>query len=404
MGDSLRVLLVGAGVVGRAIATDHLLHGQEVWLSDQDATVLSDACDEVLSRTNGVADSAAPWGANVPLPVAHLMPPQHDAAQTPEHSMDALPEWLVIESIAERMPIKQAFFAEAETWFSRPPVLTSNTSTLSIAEIASGLSQHNNRFCGMHFFMPVVGRDAAEIITHSATSDDVIRLCEAHVRSLAKAPLRVKDAPGFVVNRMLAPYLNLAMQLLCAGVPASTIREAALLYGMPMSPLELIDLIGPRTAFDGGRVVWQAFPYRMDPSPLLPAMVKRKLNGVASGTGFYNYDCGKRTSDSLSEDAQALVQRYERDDFGAAAMADSPNQIAQLFAICMWRESEAILADGVADMATIDAAMSGGLGYNAPPPNESWREHIESIGGSTIDDLVTGFRGLKSLQPPRMAR
>ncbi|WDQ16102.1 3-hydroxyacyl-CoA dehydrogenase family protein [Rhodopirellula sp. P2] len=396
MAESIQVLLVGAGVVGRAIATDHLLAGCEVWLADRDEAVLSEACDAVLQRTDGRADSASPWGALVPIPIVHLMPKGLD-----DHPVDtdAVPVWLVIESIAEKLAIKQAFFAEVENWFSRSPILTTNTSTLPIGQIASAMHIHPSRFCGMHFFMPVVGRHAAEIIVHPGTEDAVIAVCEEHVRGLKKAPLRVLDSPGFVVNRMLAPYLNLAMQLLCAGLSATTIRAAALRYGMPMSPLELIDLIGPRTAFDGGRVVWQSFPHRMDPSPLLPAMVKRSLLGVAGGKGFYDYaEDGVRKGDELSAEVSELVDRYARDDFGAAEIGGDVPLVADLFAAAMWREAQAIAATGVADEETIELAMSGGLGYVAPESNASWRGHMNAIREQRLLPLADRFPKLKSLQ------
>ncbi|KLU05279.1 Enoyl-CoA hydratase [Rhodopirellula islandica] len=396
MAESIRVLLVGAGVVGRAIATDHLLAGCEVWMADRDEAVLSEACDAVLQRTDGTADSASPWGALVPIPIVHLMPKVPD---NPTINMDAVPVWLVIESIAEKLAIKQAFFAEVENWFSRSPILTTNTSTLPIGEIAGAMNTHASRFCGMHFFMPVVGRHAAEIIVHPGTEEAVIAVCEEHVRRLRKAPLRVLDSPGFVVNRMLAPYLNLAMQLLCAGVSAATIREAALRYGMPMSPFELIDLIGPRTAFDGGRVVWQSFPHRMDPSPLLPAMVKRSLLGVAGGKGFYNYaEDGVRAGDELSAEASELVDRYSRDDFGAAEINGDISLVADMFAAAMWREAQAIAETGVADDETIDLAMSGGLGYSTPDSNATWRGHMDAIRDERLLPLADRFAKLKSLQ------
>lgn len=395
MTESIRVLLVGAGVVGRAIATDHLLAGCEVWMADRDEAVLSGACDAVLRRTDSIADSASPWGAAVPIPVVHLMPHGHDETIG---ASDALPTWMVIESIAEKLPIKQAFFSEVENWFSRSPILTTNTSTLPITEIAGSMQTHAARFCGMHFFMPVVGRHAAEIIVHPQNSEAVIEACEEHVRRLKKVPLRVLDSPGFVVNRMLAPYLNLSMQLLCAGISASNIREAALRYGMPMSPFELIDLIGPRTAFDGGRVVWQSFPQRMDPSPLLPAMIKRSLLGVAGRKGFYDYSGdGERNGDELSEDVNALVDRYSRDDIGAAGIQGDVHLIADMFAASMWREAQAIDASHVADMETIDQAMAGGLGYVAPAGEMTWREHIESIGEDRFRQLAERFPNLKSL-------
>lgn len=402
------VLLVGAGVVGRAIAVDHLRAGVPVWLADRDAEVLRDSCERVLQQCECVADSASPWGVRVPLPILHLSPSACDNADVGEGLPPAAaPRWLLIESIAERLDIKQAFFADAETWFKRDAVLTTNTSTLSIASIAARM-RYPEQLCGLHFFMPVIDRPAAEIIPHQrdaaatgcgGTSLEMIEACCNHARILSKTPLVVRDAPGFVVNRLLAPYLNLAMHLLCGGVSATTIEQAALLYGMPISPLELVDLIGPRTAFDGGRVVWSAFPARMDPSPLLPAMVKGKLSGVSSGEGFYRYDTdGKRSDADLAPAATQLSLKYQHDDF-ANFPADTALQtrlVSDLFAAVLRLEAMAIERDRVADATTITAAMRGGLRWEPPMQDDT---PITCLTATHAAKLANAFPKLKSIQP-----
>ncbi len=403
------VLLVGAGVVGRAIAIDHLRAGIPVWLADRDEEVLRESCDRVLQRCDSVADSASPWGVRLPLPVVHLSPSNFDNGSAELAAAPAaLPSWLLIESIAERLDIKQAFFADAESWFQRDAVLTTNTSTLSIASIAANM-RCPARLCGFHFFMPVVDRPAAEVIPHTAdaasqtgrvgTAPDVIEACCAHSRALGKTPLVVRDSPGFVVNRLLAPYLNLAMNLLCGGVSAATIQRAAQRYGMPISPLELVDLIGPRTAFDGGRVVWSAFPTRMDPSPLLPAMVKAKLAGVAVGEGFYRYDAdGNRCDDALASRASSLALKYQHDDLADFPMSDEQqiSLVADLFAAVLRLEAIAIERDQVADSETIAAAMRGGLRWH---PESRDAEPKTCLTAEHAAQLAIQFPKIKSIQP-----
>ncbi len=392
------VLLVGAGVVGRAIAVDHIRAGLPVWLADRDEEILRSSCDLVLQACDSIADSASPWGSKIPLPIVRLRPRHlHDYRDDLLIARAAAPRWLLIESIAERLEIKQAFFAEAEKWFDHPAALTTNTSTLSIASIAASM-QSPQRLCGLHFFMPVVDRNVAEVIPHSGTVPSVIEAVSSHANLLGKTPLTVRDSPGFVVNRLLAPYLNLAMDLLCGGVSAETIHRAALRMGMPMSPLELVDLIGARTAFDGGRIVWAAFPSRMDPSPLLPAMIKAKRPGVAVGEGFYHYDhAGKRISDSLAPNSERLLQKYQHDDFSALPTRDPQrtNLVAELFAGTVRLEAIAIERDGVADRSAITTAMRGGLGWRGATTNAGPHDLVSE---ERAHQLAALFPKLKCIQ------
>ncbi|MEM6363540.1 MAG: 3-hydroxyacyl-CoA dehydrogenase family protein [Planctomycetota bacterium] len=356
------VMIVGVGVVGQAIAADHLRVGIPVWLVDRDSAALQAACDRLVHHHNGVWINACPWGARIDLPVTAILPNNHPAVRDETVPILSEPEpvWLVIESIAEQLEIKQAFFRDAATWFGRQPFLTTNTSTLSIEKIASAMKTPS-RLTGLHFFMPVVGRDAAEVIPHAETDADVITACHHHLGRLGKTPLDVGDGPGFVVNRMLAPYLNLSLWFVCGGVSRERLREAALAYGMPMSPLELIELISPQTAFDGGRVVWQAFPERLNPSPLLPAMVKLMRRGNA-------YPDGNQWNE--------LVLRYRHHEL----QHDDAASLASMMATTMRIESSRIIDSGIADAVTINAAMAGGLGWRDPDrSNRKWSEVCDQI-------------------------
>lgn len=384
----LNILLVGAGGVGRAIALDHLLSNVPVWMADRDEKALSASCDWVLQRSDSIAESAAPWGAKIDLPLVFIRPENQESI--PSHGDE---QWLLIESIAERLEIKQSFFSEAESWFDRAPILTTNTSTLSIGKIAEAMKQPE-RLCGLHFFMPVVDRHAVEIINHPQTDKDVIGHCSTLAKRLGKRPLRVNDGPGFVVNRMLSTYINLSMWLLCGGIAPDVIEQAALGYGMPMSPLSLVDLIGPRTAFDGGRTVWSAFPHRMDPSPLLPALIKRKLTGVVGGKGFYNYDdSGSRISNEISLEAKELIDRYQHQDFPvqASSLESVAALVQNLFAATFGIEAQAIQDDKVADRSTIDQAMRYGLAC----------DFRESLNDDDAEALAEQYPQIKSIQPSR---
>ena len=388
------VLLVGMGVVGHAIARDHVRAGAPFWMADRDEAVLRRCADQLLRDTPAELVTASPWGTRLPIPNVCVAPnPEADYGLTSRSA----PEWLVIESIAERLDVKQSFYQAAESWFDRPPVWGTNTSTLSIRRIVERMDRPD-RLLGYHFFMPVVGRHAVEIIPHASTSASAVARCRSHARILGKAPIRVADGPGFVVNRMLAPYLNLSLWLVCGGVSFGDLRAAALAYGMPMSPLELIDLIGCRTAFDGGRVVWQAFPQRLDPSPLLPAMIKRGRQGISIGKGFYDYDeSGSRIDDKPGQEVASLIQRYEHDQLSANDRSDV-TLLSSLLAGVMRAEAIGIIRDGIADRQAVDDAMRGGLAYAPPAPTETWWQWIEQTPTADWDRLARRFPKLRSLR------
>ncbi len=360
------VTLIGAGVVGQAILRAHLDRDIPVVLADIDPTSIDGAIAKLSNEATRFEVSALPaiWGV---LPATRLTPL---GSQPPENA-----RLLVIESIAERLEIKQDFFRRAESWFDDNTIFCSNTSTIRIASIGQSL-RRPDRLCGMHFFMPVDRRDAVEVIRTPLARANTIDDVRHHVRRLGKEPLVVADAPGFVVNRMLAPYLNQAMTLLCGGVSDERIEAAAIAYGMPMSPLELIDWIGTRTTFDAGRVYWQAFPARIDPSPLIAALVKRKRTGRGPSGGFYDYANGIRSA-TIASEVRELAGKYHRE---LPQISDA--DLIELLAIPMWIEASKILAENVvAEASDIETAMYGGLGYTR---RGQWHAFFESLGGTAI--------------------
>lgn len=371
VGDSAPagVYLVGAGVVGSAILQAHLDAGVSVWLADQNEDVIRQAVQHVRF-------SAEDWD----LSVVQKMSASISAIQfCNRNSHQHCRQTLVIESIVEKLDVKQAFFREAELIFAADALLCTNTSTLPIGRIANSL-EHPGRFSGMHFFMPVVERPAVELIAGCETHSGTTEACIRHVHRIGKEPLLVGDAPAFVVNRLLSPYLNEAMSLLCRGVSASRLENAALQYGMPMSPLELIDWIGMSTMFDAGRAFWQAFPKRLDPAPLLVAMIKSKRYGRAVNAGFYDYVGGRRSAE-LAIRSLELCQEYGKTEWSL-----EEQQIRDLLAIPMWIEAGCALKDGVvSDHHSFDLAMGGGLGYQH---KRSWHGYFESLGSDHISRAI----------------
>lgn len=353
-GDPPNVYLIGCGVVGQAILQAHLAAGCSVSISDLDEPRLQAVCEQAIAGTPQARVTSAP-------PLGGKLPTRHIALPAPETTgLNPTAPPLVIESIYENREAKRQLLSDLQAWLGDEAVLCSNTSTLPIAGLVDHLAAPQ-QCCGMHFFMPVDQRELVEIVVPPGAASHTIAHAERHAERIGKPALPVADTPGFVVNRMLSPYLNEAFRLLCQGVSAEQLERVAKGFGMPLSPLELVDWIGPRTAFDAGRVYWQAFPGRLDPAPLLPGMVKAKLSGRGGGLGFYRYEQGRR-SERLSGEALAVVERYERDrrDWNDEQVR------GQLF-LPMLIEAHLILASGVvATISEIDTAMRGGLGFRSP--------------------------------------
>ncbi|WP_372898675.1 3-hydroxyacyl-CoA dehydrogenase family protein [Stieleria sp.] len=370
--DLPRVLLIGAGVVGRAIADAHAVRNVAFCLADQSAEAI---------RAAAIAfDEAGLATREFSLPAGSL----HAITVGDSNSSDTKNAPIVIESIVERCDAKQDLFDMLQNDLGELAVLCSNTSTLLIDEIAGQRLRSAGRVCGMHFFMPVHARAAVEVVTGKRSDDDAIQAVVDHAARLGKRAIRCQDGPGFIVNRMLSPYLNQALLLLCRGATERQIERAALAYGMPMSPLELIDWIGAPTMYHAGKAFTSAFPQRIDPSPMVPALLKRKRLGRGSGGGLFDYDRGRR-SEQLSAPAQELIETYRTD-----RREFSDGEVLLLLTIPMWIEANCLLKEGIADsMNTVDLAMAGGLGFTS---DANWSEFFAELGTAQIDSAISRWQ------------
>lgn len=368
------VLLIGAGVVGRAIAQAHIDRGIDCYLADQNDVAIEQTAAS-LGRPFAVTSDCG-----IDLPTIHI------CSSTGQRNTKANRSgWFVIESIAEKLEVKRELFRNLAARLGDNAILCTNTSTIRISEIAESVPK-SNRFCGMHFFMPVDQRRGVEIIGHETTDPLTIDAVQSHAERLAKQPFLAADTPGFLVNRMLSPYLNQALLLLTTGADAKQIEMAALQFGMPISPLELIDWIGAPTMFHAGRVYWQAYPQRLDPSPLLAGLVKRKRHGRLDGEGLYRYD-GENRSTDLAEETQSLIEKYRTDQRDY-----SDEDIAQLLSIPMWIETQLAVQDGAAQtVEQIETAMQAGLGFQNP---KGWEGYFRSLGQKTIDGAVDKWQDI----------
>src|SRR5439155_26200427 len=181
-------------------------------------------------------------------------------------------------------------------------ILASNTSTISISRMSKAWPRPEN-FAGMHFFNPVDRMQLVEIIRGDKTSDETVVTLVALAKRIGKTPIVVRDCPGFLVNRILFPYINESLVLLEEGANPRAIDKAAVAFGMPMGPITLTDLVGLDTSLYAGRVVNKAVADRAKTTRILDELVAAGRLGQKSGAGFYSYAKGSRGVDDPALEA-----------------------------------------------------------------------------------------------------
>jgi 3-hydroxyacyl-CoA dehydrogenase/enoyl-CoA hydratase/3-hydroxybutyryl-CoA epimerase len=265
---------------------------------------------------------------------------------------------VVVEAVVERMDVKRQVLAETERHVSAECVIATNTSSLSVDEMAKALTTPA-RFCGMHFFNPVDRMPLVEVVRGAATSDQAVATVYALALRLGKVPVIVGDGPGFLVNRILGPYLNEAGFLLGDGGSIERIDGVAKDFGMPMGPLRLIDEIGIDVSRHAGASLHAALGDRMAPSPALVALGNTSRLGRKGGSGFYTYEHGK----------EKAVDESIYDELGSVLPPRreiAEQEIRLRLLVSMINEAARILDEGIVDSAgAVDLAMIMGTGF--PP-------------------------------------
>ena len=198
---------------------------------------------------------------------------------------------LVIEAVPEKMDLKRQVLAEADRACPPEVVFASNTSSLSITEMAS-VTKRADRFVGLHFFNPAPVMKLVEVIRGSETSKDTVAFAKAFCAKIGKEPVEVKEAPGFVVNRLLVPMMNEAFNLLQEGIASPEDIDKAMKLGtnMPMGPFELADFTGLDIGLDTMETLFrETGDPKFRPSPLLRQYVRAGRMGRKAGRGVYEY-------------------------------------------------------------------------------------------------------------------
>ncbi len=326
-----RVHVVGAGVMGGDIAAWAALRGCRVTLQDREAALIEPA----LARARE-------------LIAKRLRDPNKAAAAAERLSAD--PEGaavgdadVLIEAIVESLEAKRALFAALEPRLKPTALLATNTSSIDIGELAAGLARPE-RLVGLHFFNPVAQMPLVEVVAGRASDPQAVQTASAFARKLDKLPLPCRSAPGFIVNRVLMPYLQEAMYAAAEGVPFAAIDATALAFGMPMGPVELADVVGLDVAAQVGERIARGLGRPVPDLTVLREHIELGKLGRKSGAGFYLWRDGKPVK--------------------PAAAASAPADLTDRLILILVNECVACLREGIAqDADLIDAAVIFGTGF-----------------------------------------
>lgn len=304
---------------------------------------------------------------------------------------------IVVEAVVENPRVKKAVLSEVEPLLGPDAILCSNTSTISITDLASAL-QHPQRFCGMHFFNPVPLMPLVEVIRGAQSSDAAIATTVAYAQTLGKTPIVVNDCPGFLVNRILFPYFGAFSQLLRDGADYRKIDAAMEAFGWPMGPAYLLDVVGIDTAVHAQAVMAEGFPERMryDFKSAMDLLFEAGELGQKTGSGFYRYSLGARGRMEKHVD-EAIIARIEALQGKQRDFDDEQIVARMMLAMCL--ETVRCLEDGiVSDPIEADMGLILGLGF--PKFRGGALRYIDSMGAQAFCDLAKRYVDLGPLFTP----
>jgi len=336
---------IGAGVMGGAIASVLAEKGLNTRLIDLSRDALDAA---VIDHQQAISKKQQRRRLK-----PHLADAAIDRLTTSDQINGINNAEIVIEAVAERLDIKQQVLQQVAEQVPDDCIIATNTSSLSVTAIAEGV-RNPERVVGMHFFNPVRKMPLVEIIRGEHTSEEVLIETAALATRMGKTPVIVKDVAGFLVNRLLGPYLDEAMRLFVEGVDAKRIDELMLKFGMPMGPLRLLDEVGLDIALHASASLEEAYGVRMTPCPGINALANDDRLGVKTKRGFYEHGKGKPT---LCDDLSTFQT-------GNACKNLSDSDIVDRLILSMTNEAARCMEEGVtATQQELDLATVFGMGF-----------------------------------------
>lgn len=378
--------VLGAGTMGAEIAQVITYAGIPVVLKDTNQELV----DKGLAKIRSIYDKRVQKGKMDSSEVESKMSLVQGATND-----EAFKEVdIVIEAVPEKMDLKKKVFQDLEPHVSENTIFATNTSALSISELGAA-TKRPEKVIGMHFFFPAHVMKLIEVIpglaTNTETVDDVVAFSE----SLRKIPVRVNECAGFLVNRLLMPYLNEAAYCLQEGAAtAEEIDKGVVTFGLPMGPFTLVDNLGLDVCFDVVKVLLDSYGNRMEPAEIWNKLYELKRYGRKTSAGFYDYG-----TERMGE-LEKIVSEFKK----------KPNFKKTQFSVerliyPMINEAALCVEEHVSSESDIDMAMIAGIGF--PQETEGILHYADQIGlDKVLKTLEQLYRehGIRFWPAPRLRR
>lgn len=380
--------VLGAGIMGGGIAYQSALKGTPIIMKD----IAQEGVDLGMAEARKQLDKQVAKGRMDGDKMFSIL-----SSIRPTLSYDGIDKAdIVVEAVVENPKVKQSVLAELESLVRDDSIIATNTSTISVDELATVLKRPEN-FCGMHFFNPVPVMPLVEVIRGAKSSDETIATTVAYAKKMGKVPIVVNNCPGFLVNRILFPYFGAFSRLLSDGANYRQIDKAMERFGWPMGPAYLLDVVGLDTAVHAQAVMAAGFDrMKLDIDTVIDKLFEQKDLGQKSGSGFYLYEPDKKGKPKkLPNPATEQL---------AASMATADKEFADdeivermMVALCM--ETVRCLEDGIVNTA-IEADMGLVLGIGFPPFRGGALRYVDSLGLSEFCAIADKYADLGELYHP----
>lgn len=380
-----RAAVIGAGVMGGGIASLMAERGLETRLRDLDRAQLDAA---VLTHRAEIDKKKQRRQLQ-----SHQANAAIDRLTVTTEARGFARCQLVIEAVAERLEVKRAVFKELAAQMADDAILATNTSSLSVSAIAEGLP-HPERVVGMHFFNPPRKMPLVEIVRGARTSEEVVRRTARLALDLGKTPVITKDVAGFLVNRILGPYLDEAVRLVQSGVDPDALDRALVGFGMPMGPCELLDEVGLDIASHAGASLEKAYGERMQAATFLKPLVEAKELGKKTGTGLYVWS--KEGGKPKKQGVNPRLRSGSARELPAGELVDR-------CVLAMANEAVRCLAEQVVDgPRSLDLATVYGTGF--APFRGGILRHVDTSGLSAVAQRLEALRASIQGENQRLGR